>query len=127
MASVNHISISPKLLTSKLNPRAPDKRLYTNLAWPYTMVTMVTVNTMCNGHTYLSEVIPTSQVVRVDEWIITFTPSVLSLAYAIKTLKSYNLTKSSKMHSTPQLGVIWLLNVHISGALVVWEYTKQYS
>ena len=42
MTSVNHIFISVKALTSKLNPRAPDKRLYTNLAWPYTMVTMVT-------------------------------------------------------------------------------------
>ena len=27
----------------------------------------------------------------------------------------------------PQFGVIRSLNVHVSGALMVWEYTKQYT
>ena len=35
---------------------------------------------MYDSHTYLSEVIPTSKVVRVDKWIIIFTSPVLSLA-----------------------------------------------
>ena len=87
---------SVKALTSKLNPRALDEKLYTNLAGPYTMVTMVTVNTMYDGHTYLSEVIPTSQVVRVDEWVITFTSPVLSLACDKKIMCE---TKNAYMYS----------------------------
>ena len=61
------------------------------------MVTMVTVNTMYDGHTYLNEVTPTSKVVRVDEWVLAFTPPVLSLACDKKimceTWNSYTYSK----------------------------------
>ena len=107
-------------LTSKLNPSAPDERLYTNLAWPYTMVTMVTVNTMYDGHTYLNEVTPTSKVVRVDEWVLAFTPPVLSLACDKKIMcETWNSYTYSKLCAklgihTHTVNYVWNLEfIHI--------------
>ncbi len=35
------------------------------------------------------------------------------------------LAKMDHVLEIPQLGMIRSLNVHVSGALIVWEYTKQ--
>ena len=74
----------------------------------------IPVNTMYDSHTYLSEVIPTSKVVRVDKWIIIFTSPVLSLAYDKKIMcETKNAYTYSKLCVKLQYSCSKFCMVHI--------------
>lgn len=58
---------------------------------------------------------------------IMFTASILLFSNEREGIPVHLIHMLDECVEIPQLGIIRSLNVHISGALLIWEYTKQHA
>ena len=67
----------------------------------------------------------TSSSVSLSEMVFPDRPTVLLLGKEKEGIPVEFLQAVDQCVEIPQLGIIRSLNVHVSGAIAIWEYTKQ--
>ena len=67
-----------------------------------------------------------SAAIRVRQHCTSLTSNILISSNEREGIPVHLIHMLDECVEIPQLGIIRSLNVHISGALLIWEYTKQH-